>query len=359
MSSGKNHREQYEKYLKREMSNEEAHAFEREILKNSFDQEALEGLEKYGSQEVFDDIERLQSKIQIKKGAGRSWLKIAAVVSFLVASSVAVWLTVNPVVPQEELAMESQNKTTETKEVITPKTVEESIDTDANIEEEILVEESDKVLEIAKKATEPNPALITEISEPTTSETEEKGLEEVVDADVALEESAIALQSGAGFADDELEADFVEDNSTLLEAEPNEVTTRLNATGAVSRALINETEDSIIQEETGNNKGDVADALTAAPTMAMAKSRSSTIVKPEINEDVRPAGGDENFQKYIQENLIYPDAAKENSISGTVILELTISANGEIANIDVKRSLGYGCDTEAIRLTRVRIRFKN
>ena len=67
-------------------------------------------------------------------------------------------------------------------------------------------------------------------------------------------------------------------------------------------------------------------------------------------EAARPAEGSRSFKKYLEDNLVYPEAAKTNEIEGTVVLELTIDESGNVYDIDVKRSLGYGCDQEAIRL---------
>lgn len=64
----------------------------------------------------------------------------------------------------------------------------------------------------------------------------------------------------------------------------------------------------------------------------------------------KPTIGYRAFKKYLEDNLQYPKAAKTNEIDGTVVLALTISSSGEISSISIKKSLGYGCDQEAIRL---------
>lgn len=67
-------------------------------------------------------------------------------------------------------------------------------------------------------------------------------------------------------------------------------------------------------------------------------------------ESAKPRGGNKAFKNYIKNSLRYPDAARENEIEGTVVLQLTIDIDGSISNIDIKKSLGYGCDEEAVRL---------
>jgi len=48
----------------------------------------------------------------------------------------------------------------------------------------------------------------------------------------------------------------------------------------------------------------------------------------------------------------YPLAAKENNIQGSVLIGFTIDSNGNVSNFKVKKSLGYGCDEEALRVVK-------
>lgn len=66
--------------------------------------------------------------------------------------------------------------------------------------------------------------------------------------------------------------------------------------------------------------------------------------------EAEPIGGYSTFNTYIKNNLKYPEEAIANNIQGRVNLRLTISATGKIDNIEVLKSLGAGCDEEAIRL---------
>ena len=61
-------------------------------------------------------------------------------------------------------------------------------------------------------------------------------------------------------------------------------------------------------------------------------------------------GGSEDFRKFISENLRYPEAAIENKIEGSVIVEYDISDDGLVYNPHVLKGLGYGCDEEAMRV---------
>jgi periplasmic protein TonB len=61
-------------------------------------------------------------------------------------------------------------------------------------------------------------------------------------------------------------------------------------------------------------------------------------------------GGEKEMLKFIYENLKYPVVAQEMGVSGTVIINFVIDREGQITNIKVTRSIGSGCDEEAIRV---------
>lgn len=63
-----------------------------------------------------------------------------------------------------------------------------------------------------------------------------------------------------------------------------------------------------------------------------------------------PVGGNSSFNTYIDNNLVLPEAAMQNNIKGKVTLLFDVNPAGRPINIEVKKSLGYGCDEEAIRL---------
>ncbi|TCD12102.1 energy transducer TonB [Pedobacter frigidisoli] len=70
--------------------------------------------------------------------------------------------------------------------------------------------------------------------------------------------------------------------------------------------------------------------------------------------DIMPEfpGGMTALRKYISNNLQYPDEAQENEVSGTVYAKFVITKDGSVANIEIERKLGYGCDQEVIRILR-------
>jgi len=57
-----------------------------------------------------------------------------------------------------------------------------------------------------------------------------------------------------------------------------------------------------------------------------------------------------DMNKYLTDNLHYPDAARENGISGRVTIRFVVSEDGSISDITVLRGIGGGCDEEAKRV---------
>lgn len=63
-------------------------------------------------------------------------------------------------------------------------------------------------------------------------------------------------------------------------------------------------------------------------------------------------GGDPaiEFRKYIAANLDYPEIAAENGISGRVIVQFAVNAQGRVVDANVVRSVDPALDREAIRV---------
>ena len=76
---------------------------------------------------------------------------------------------------------------------------------------------------------------------------------------------------------------------------------------------------------------------------------SSTIYSSNVQ---MPAYQKGNFalQDFIKQNLEYPRQAQLSNIQGTVILHFVVEPSGQMTNIGVEKSVGGGCDQEAIRV---------
>ena len=62
-------------------------------------------------------------------------------------------------------------------------------------------------------------------------------------------------------------------------------------------------------------------------------------------------GGDANqFSKWVNQRLVYPEIAKENGVQGRVTLQFTVEKDGSITKVKVLRGVDPSLDKEAIRV---------
>ena len=69
-------------------------------------------------------------------------------------------------------------------------------------------------------------------------------------------------------------------------------------------------------------------------------------------------GGLKAMYKFITDELDFPVMAKENRISGTVIVQFVVSKEGDIQNARVVKEPGGGCGKEALRMVNSMPRWK-
>lgn len=62
-------------------------------------------------------------------------------------------------------------------------------------------------------------------------------------------------------------------------------------------------------------------------------------------------GGDaNNFSKWVNQRLVYPEIAKENGVSGRVTLQFTVEKDGSVTKVKVLRGVDPSLDKEAVRV---------
>jgi TonB family protein len=64
-------------------------------------------------------------------------------------------------------------------------------------------------------------------------------------------------------------------------------------------------------------------------------------------------GGVAAMKKFVGANLKYPPKALEAKVEGTVTLRYGLDYRGVVTDVKVKKSLGHGCDKEAIRVVKL------
>lgn len=58
----------------------------------------------------------------------------------------------------------------------------------------------------------------------------------------------------------------------------------------------------------------------------------------------------ETFGEWVNEELVYPEIAKENGVSGKVVLQFKVNTDGSVSNVKVIRGIDPALDREAIRV---------
>jgi TonB family protein len=79
---------------------------------------------------------------------------------------------------------------------------------------------------------------------------------------------------------------------------------------------------------------------------------TAKVVSQKLSTRDRPRypGGENELRKFLALNLRYPNDAINNNIEGEVIVSFKIDADGKVSEVTSLKSLGYGCDEEAIRV---------
>ena len=93
------------------------------------------------------------------------------------------------------------------------------------------------------------------------------------------------------------------------------------------------------------------------------------VVEEEVEEEAIPFqlveekpsfnGGDANeFSKWVNQNLVYPEIAKENGVQGRVTLQFTVNPDGRVSNVKVLRGVDSSLDKEAVRVVSMSPKWK-
>jgi len=87
--------------------------------------------------------------------------------------------------------------------------------------------------------------------------------------------------------------------------------------------------------------GDGTNTHTISEPPANTKPFTMAQEMPEFNGNI---GG------YLQRQLKYPNAARDNGIEGQVIVQFVVNEDGHISDAKVLRGIGGGCNEEALRV---------
>lgn len=96
----------------------------------------------------------------------------------------------------------------------------------------------------------------------------------------------------------------------------------------------------------------------------IADYKEEEVVEEEVEEEAIPfmivetkpsfMGGDDTaFTKWVMSQIVYPEIAKENGISGRVVTQFTVEKDGSVTNVKVLRGVDEALDKEAVRVIKM------
>jgi protein TonB len=99
---------------------------------------------------------------------------------------------------------------------------------------------------------------------------------------------------------------------------------------------------------------DSTSTLTPPPPMAAGPvSKKDKTIVDFPDKEAAFKGGPAGLQRYVSNNVQYPETAIEMNQSGRVYLSFVVEKNGTLSNIIVEKSSGYkSLDREAKRMVR-------
>lgn len=121
--------------------------------------------------------------------------------------------------------------------------------------------------------------------------------------------------------------------------------------------LIDELKDIAISTKTqeGSDDGvdlgildEYGDGPVAPPVVEAPKEEVFT----RVEQMPQFGSGEKELLEYLSKNIKYPAIARENSISGTVVVQFVVDRDGSIKQPEVVRGIGGGCDEEALRVVK-------
>lgn len=74
------------------------------------------------------------------------------------------------------------------------------------------------------------------------------------------------------------------------------------------------------------------------------------MVHGNVDEAPSPSEGIHEWNLYMSKNIKYPHSARTSNTQGTVIVGFKVKEDGTVADVEVIRGIGGGCDQEAVRI---------
>jgi protein TonB len=190
---------------------------------------------------------------------------------------------------------------------------------------------------------------LSKAKEQVTKFTAPRVVEDKVTESVALNQE--------DFATEEQSPDVVinlEEKSELLIPPPSPKSIQSPATGEKSKEQ--DSEFKAIKTVEGVRMTSAGSSDTKSKkdqSLAMKEEEDKSPPFTVVEEMPQYPGGEEARLKFLQENIQYPQKAKESGIQGTVYVTFIVTTKGKIRDARILRGIGGGCDEEALRVLKL------
>ena len=380
----------FQKYLNKEMNEREEHAFEKQILKDAFESDALDGLSTLAPDELSGELSTLHRKlIRSRRVFGyRSALAVAASIVLVLGLVSVLWFFV----PEEPLRV-SQSKA--------PVEHENTYDEREEAQmEELSVSDDEDVLEDVEVSE--IPVVMTDKVQAPLKEVRKKRLhlKPINQVTVAKSEEVKYIQSSDSLKGSRVEQEIMKVDYGTLRGEPlygavgsastndlrviqgkvldkdqrpiaganiyvkgTQVATVANTEGKYKMQVpVNDTSKPVVVDFIGFMPQQVVQNTEDSMNFIMeeeyyALSEVITVNTPEeeqrrINEFIpaEPEGGMDAYIISIEKELRYPKKGKGKKVQ--VVVSVTIGNEGDIKDIKIKRSPDEAYSIEVIRAIR-------
>ena len=295
------------RYRKKGMSGEERNAFERELHKDPFAEEAEEGLSSYDPEMIRKDMDSLRKRLSSRTGSRQRAIILR------IAASVAILMVLTSVLIILERSRSSINQVSGEKTQIA-----------FNIESRSPVFEKENVIpsgEPARSGEQKKSIQQMTVPEPQTKSADKKA-EKVEGQGEEKEKDYIGI---------------VDQKDTI--SEPVQEPVALAA-------------DEALVSEYGEKRAAARNVTAAAAKAELNRKVAYTEYTPPS-----PVNGKDNFNRYIESNIHVPDTLIVDQ-KAVVLLSFIVKTSGAIDSIKILKSPGAYYSNEAIRLIKEGPRWK-
>ncbi|MFA5971494.1 MAG: energy transducer TonB [Lentimicrobiaceae bacterium] len=138
----------------------------------------------------------------------------------------------------------------------------------------------------------------------------------------------------------------------------NKEAEKLHLKKCILTDTIRETADSISEEFPGYSYSISMRTICSDYTSHTYRNAKGEIIQSVWITMPEFPGGDMKRNKFLAENIVYPNAALRKGFQGTVYISFVIDSDGKVADIKLLRGPGGGLNEEALRVVRMMPKWK-